>query len=101
MKTEPERPSAAGQEALTRLRDEIERVDRAIIDLIVERVRLAREVGGIKREAGLPLLDPAREAAVIRRAATLARDAQLADDDVRQVFWHIVGLSRRAQLADE
>lgn len=101
MKTEPERPSASAQAELSRLRDEIERVDRAMIDLIEQRVRLAREVGAIKRAAGLPLLDPAREAAVIRRAATLARDAKLGDDDVRQVFWHIVGLSRRAQLADE
>ena len=101
MKTEPERDSEPTQAELTRLREEIERVDRAVIELIAERVRLARAVGVAKRAAGLPTLDPAREAAVIRNAAVLAREAKLADDDVRQIFWHIVGLSRRAQLADE
>lgn len=101
MTTEPERASASAQAELSRLREEIERVDRTMIELIATRVRLAREVGAAKRAAGLPTLDPAREAAVIRNAAVLARQANLVDDDVRQIFWHLVGLSRRAQLADD
>ena len=101
MKTEPDRSSAVAQAELSRLREEIERVDRAMIELIATRVQLAREVGAAKRSAGLPTLDPAREAAVIRRAAVLAREANLADDDVRQIFWHLVGLSRRAQLEND
>lgn len=83
---------------LARLREEIERIDRALIHLIAERVRLARAVGAAKRAAGMPTLDPAREAVIIRRSGTLAREAGLAEEDVREIFWHLVGLSRRAQL---
>ena len=83
---------------LVRLRDEIERVDRALVKLIAERVALARSIGLQKRNAGLPTLDPAREAAIIRRSSKLARDAGLGEEDVREIFWHIVGLCRRAQL---
>jgi chorismate mutase len=83
---------------LAHLRGEIERVDRALINLIAERVRLARAIGVAKRAAGLPTLDPAREATIIRRSGTLARAAGLAEEDVREIFWHLVGLSRRAQL---
>ena len=85
---------------LLALRDEIERVDRALVALIAERVALARRVGAAKRAAGLPTLDPAREAAVVRRAGALARHAGLADEDVRYVFWHLIGLSRRAQMEE-
>jgi chorismate mutase len=85
---------------LLRLRDEIERIDRELVGLIAQRVQLAREIGAAKRVAGLPTLDPAREAHVIRRAVGLAREAGLGEEDVREIFWHLVGLSRRAQLDD-
>lgn len=83
------------------IRDEIERIDRALIELIAERVRLARRVGTVKRGAGLPTLDPPREAAVVRRAGALAREAGLADEDVRYIFWHLIGLSRRVQMEEQ
>jgi chorismate mutase len=85
---------------LRRVRGEIERVDRAIVGLIAERVGLARQVGPLKQALGMPILDPPREAAIVRRAAELAREAGLPADDVRYVFWHLVGLSRRVQLEE-
>ena len=91
-------PAAA---RLAGVRAEIERIDRQLIDLIAERVRLAREVGDVKRELGVPTLDPAREAAVVRRAGELAREAGVGDEDVRYIFWHLIGLSRRAQMEGE
>ena len=51
-----------------------------------------------KKVAGLPTLDPAREAEVIRRAAALAREVGLSDEKVRDIFWHVIGLSRAVQV---
>ena len=82
---------------LARCRAEIERIDAAIVELLARRMALGRRTGALKREAGMPILDPTREAAVIRRATTLARDAGIAPEAVREVFWQIVGMSRRAQ----
>ncbi len=90
---------AAGR--LREIRGEIERIDRELIGLIANRVKLAREVGVAKRELGIPTLDPAREAAVVRRAGELAREAGLGDEDVRYIFWHLIGLSRRVQMEGE
>jgi chorismate mutase len=89
----------AGAE-LRRVRGEIERIDRAIVGLIAERVALAREVGPLKQALGMPILDPPREASIVRRAGELAREAGLSDEDVRYIFWHLVGLSRRVQLEE-
>ena len=53
--------------ALARLRREIDAVDNAIQDLIVKRTALVEKVGKNKSRAGGAVLRPAREAAVLRR----------------------------------
>lgn len=79
------------------LREEILDVDRRIVELIARRVDLARRIGRAKREAGIGALDPAREAAVVREAAALARDAGLDADEIRAIFWRLIGLCRATQ----
>ncbi len=82
---------------LAACRSAIEDIDRRLIALLAERVALGRKTATMKRAAGLPILDPQREAEVIRRAATTARELELPEEAVRQIYWHVVGLSRRAQ----
>jgi chorismate mutase len=84
-------------EELARCREQIERIDNQIISLLAERLALGKRTGELKRAAGLPILDPTREAAVIRRVAASARDAGLPSEPIREVFWQIVGMSRREQ----
>jgi chorismate mutase len=83
---------------LSARRQEIERIDSDLVHLLADRVRVGKEIGVLKQAAGLPTIDPAREAEVIRRAGELARDAGLPDEPVRAIFWQIIGLSRRAQV---
>ena len=83
--------------ALAMLREKVEQVDTGIVALLAQRIELARAVGTHKREAGLATLDAKREAAVLRRAGTLAREAGLPEEAVRQLFWTIIGICRHAQ----
>ena len=92
-----ERESATAE--LARCREEIERIDNEIVSLLARRLKLGKRTGDLKRAAGLPILDPTREAAVIRRVTETARDAGLPAEPIREIFWQIVGMSRRAQEA--
>jgi chorismate mutase len=92
-------PSVDGVE-LEALRAEIGRVDEAIVFLIDERLRLARRVGELKRTVGLRVLDPNREAAVVRNAGAMARERGLDDEAVRDVFWRLIEMARAAQGSD-
>lgn len=78
-------------------RDEIERIDKDIIGLLARRLELGKRTGALKRASGMPILDPTREAAVIRRVTTVAREAGLPPEPIREIFWQIVGMSRRVQ----
>lgn len=85
------------REELARCRDEIARIDREIVSLLRQRLDRALETRTVKRTLGLPILDPEREAAVIRTAVEAARTENLPEELVREIFWRILGMSRGAQ----
>lgn len=87
-------------EDLEQLRKEIERIDRAVVGLVRERVRVARLVLRAKRAAGLPVVDRAQEETVLQRAASMARQAGLPPDDIGAVFTRVVEMTRRAELEE-
>ncbi len=86
--------------SIASLRAKIEAVDERLIEAIAERVALARAVGRAKVAAGQPVTDPAREAAVVMRASALARAAGLPEDEIRALYWKLMAISRKAQLAE-
>jgi chorismate mutase/prephenate dehydrogenase len=85
------------KDRLEELRERIVEVDEELVDLIGERKSLVQEIGQIKTELGLPVLDPAREAAVVRRAAALARERDVDEELVRDVIWRIMAAAREEQ----
>lgn len=87
-------------ESLNNVRAAIEAVDEQLIAAIAQRVALAREAGRVKSASGQPVIDPAREAAVVTRASVLAREAGLPEDEIRALYWRLMAMSRRAQLND-
>jgi chorismate mutase len=95
--TAPHDSSPDAREQLARCREEIESIDRRLVALLAERIAVGRRTTALKRAAGMPILDPQREAEVIRRAVATAREHDLATEPVREIFWQVVGMSRRAQ----
>ncbi len=85
------------QERFEELRERIIAVDDEIIKLIGERRDLALEIGRIKESLGLPILDPAREARVVRRVAERARALGVDEELARDVIWRILSSSRQTQ----
>ena len=88
---------AAGE--LERLREEILDCDHELIRVLARRRDLVREVGALKARHGLQVTDPKREAAVVRRAATLARNAGVDEELVRNLIWKIMASAREQQHA--
>jgi chorismate mutase len=88
---------SGNEERLSILRERIREVDRDLIRLVGTRRDLALEVGRVKEAKGLPVLDPAQEARVIRRAAELAREMGVDEELVRDIVWRIMAAARDAQ----
>ena len=63
---------------LEQVRRDIDRVDRQMAALFEERMHLVAEVIAIKQAAGLPVLDAAREDAVVAKNTANLTDRELA-----------------------
>ena len=85
------------EDRLEELRRRILEVDGALVDLVGERKALVLAIGKVKGELGLPVLDPGREAAVVRRAAALARERDVDEELTRDVIWRIIAAAREEQ----
>lgn len=63
---------------LDQVRQDIDQVDRQMTALFEERMHLVAEVIAVKRAAGLPVLDAAREEVVVEKNTARLTDQELA-----------------------
>lgn len=83
--------------ALESLRDRIDAVDRALVDLLNKRAELVVEVGKVKRATGVPVYAPHREAQVL--AKVLGHNAgPLHDRTIEGVYRELMSGSFRLEL---
>ena len=75
---------------LTALRDQIDVVDKALLDLLAKRLELVAEVGEVKSKYGLPIYVPEREASMLasrrKEAAAMGVPPDLIEDVLRRVM---------------
>lgn len=93
----PEEGPDPPAERLEELRRRILELDEELIRLVGERRDLVLEVGALKKELGRPVMDPKREAQVVRRAAERARALGVDQEMVRDIVWRIIAAAREAQ----
>lgn len=72
------------------IRDQIDKVDQQLLDLIAQRLKLVAEVGEVKSKHGLPIYVPEREAAMLAKrreeAELMGVPAQLIEDVLRRLM---------------
>lgn len=75
------------------LRDQIDMLDKIIINLLNTRARCANKIGEIKKERGLPIYVPERESQVLRNVQD-ANPGPLQDGAIRRLFERIIDETR-------
>ena len=75
------------------LREQIDRIDAQLLDLLNQRARLAQEVGHVKAETSAPIFRPEREAQVLRGVAE-RNPGPLNSGDVQTIFREIMSACR-------
>ncbi|MGI9625225.1 MAG: chorismate mutase [Longimicrobiales bacterium] len=96
----PAHPDEAERlQRLAFLRDQVFDCDQELVRVVGLRRSLIREIEEIKRDLGLPLVDPDRDGAVVLRAAELA-DSQSVDPVlISDLMWRIMAAASQQQVA--
>lgn len=82
-------------ERLASLRDQVFECDREIVRQVGQRSTLIREIDEIKSALGLPIRDPERDAAVVKRAVGMTEEYGAERRLVHDLMWRLMG--ERAQ----
>ena len=83
-----------GDEQLEALRARITELDRAIFELVNQRLELVRELKQVKDDRDLPFVDPAREKAMIEQRVA-ENPGPLSPDGVRSFYLSLLALVKR------
>ena len=78
-------------------RKEIDLIDQKLLTLLNHRLRIALEIGKIKKEMGKKIDDPRREKEVLERLK-LKNKGPLKDEDLKKIFTTIMKVCRKSQI---
>lgn len=82
---------------LEELREEIQQIDRELVELIAQRTYVADTIAGVKDEQGLPTTDEDQEQAVMDRAGENAERFDVDSNLVKAIFRLLIELNKVEQ----
>ena len=84
---------------LARLREQIENIDRELLENFKERMQLSEDIAAAKIQAAAPFRDKLREGAVLKRVRQMAVELKLDAHQVEHLFRLIIEMSITHQQA--
>ena len=93
---DPER-GRADDMSLEELREEIEAIDRELVELIAQRTYVAESIARVKSERDLPTVDEGQERRVMARAGENADRFDVDSNLVKAVFRLLIELNKVEQ----
>ena len=95
-KLNTDRPGGDPKADIELLRQAIDGIDEKILDLVNQRLSLAKQIGDIKKQGGLQITDSGREKEILRRLLE-KNTGPIGADGLRNIFEAIIAEGRNVQ----
>ena len=79
------------------LRERIDTVDQRILNLVAERIKVAKKLGNVKRSQNTDIIDRKREIDVVRNWLKISKEIGLDNSAARKMAESLIELCRRVQ----
>ena len=83
---------------LNKVREKIDLIDKELLDILVKRFDLVKQVARIKKENNLPIVDPERERKVIESKLDLT---DLPDEFVGKLYRLLIDTAVKMEVEDD
>jgi chorismate mutase/prephenate dehydratase len=97
-KSNTHRPGDDPKADIGMLRQAIDEIDEKILDLINQRLSLAKQIGVFKKQGGIQITDSGREKKIFNRLLE-KNNGPLGADGLRNIFEAIIAEGRNVQSA--
>lgn len=81
-------------------RKKIDLLDRRLLTLVNQRLRIALEAGRMKREMGKKIHDPKREEEILEKLR-LGNKGPLREEDLKKIFKTVMGVCRKSEERED
>lgn len=98
-KSNPYRPDEDPKTDIGVLRKSINLIDKQILDLINERLSLAKQIGDLKKQSGIQILDSSREKEILERLLE-QNNGPMGAEGLKNIFSAIMAEGRNVQRTD-
>ena len=87
----------ASEEEIDLFRKRIDAVDVRIMELLLERVNLAKDIGKVKKKFNRPVFDSGRETTIYKKIEEHAKQLGISPEDCIIVFKEVIKMCRNAE----
>ena len=99
-KSIPDKSTGNLNTPIGRLRRAIDEIDQKIMELINQRLSLAKQIGDFKKQGGIEITDPDREREIVDRLLE-KNNGPVSDKGLRNIFGAIMTEGRNVQGPDD
>ena len=99
-KSNTDMPGGVSSADIGMLRKAIDRIDEKILELINQRLSLAKQIGDLKKHAGIQILDSGREKEILERLLE-ENKGPMSVAGLRNIFNAIIAEGRNVQRTGE
>lgn len=84
-------------EEIEKLRSDLDNIDMEILQLLMRRTKIVKQIGLIKKQYDIPVVDRRREKEVYDNAKEFALEHELNSDQIESIFREIMQFSKKVQ----
>lgn len=81
---------------LEKLREDVDAINVAIVDLLKKRFKLVEEIGEIKKREGIDVFIPSREKEIIEKVIRIRGD--IPQESIEKIFRVIIEESKKCEM---